>query len=142
MSSSPSTPQNSPSHGAVFHPARSDFQTLGIRNHEARVAIIRRAASHSGRVLADASLQQRTRQDSQFYARFITSAYRVMDPRRRPTTAERISLLRYDPNEPSFHSPVLPRNENLLCRAATTERSRSDDLRQQQSNAESDASAN
>ncbi len=60
-----------------------DFRRLGVRPHECRLTVIRRAAARSARALAEKQLTSPTDQVGLQLSRVATSAYRLLDPRQR-----------------------------------------------------------
>ena len=66
-----------------------DFRRLGVRPNEYRLGIIRNAAVRSARPLADRQLHHPNEKTVRQLSRVVSSAYRLMDPRRRQNSAQR-----------------------------------------------------
>ncbi|MGI9470996.1 MAG: hypothetical protein ACR2NZ_05665 [Rubripirellula sp.] len=87
-----------------------DFRRLGVRPHECRLTVIRRAAARSSRALAEKQLNAPSDQAALQLSRVTTSAYRLLDPRQRPDSSQRTHIGRILPNvlnwagQTSFHS--------------------------------------
>ena len=74
-----------------------DFRRLGVRLQEWRPAIIRRAAARIARELAEKQLQSPTEQAERELSKVTISTYRILDPRRRDDSSERVSVGRILP---------------------------------------------
>lgn len=74
-----------------------DFRRLGVRPHECRVSVIRRAATRSARALAEQQLDAPSEQVGLQLSRVATSAYRLMDPRQRDDSGQRVHIGRIVP---------------------------------------------
>ena len=74
-----------------------DFHRLGVRPHETRLTVIRRAASKTSRVLAERQLTEPSATAALQLSRVTTSAYRLMDPRNRGDVHQRIHIGRILP---------------------------------------------
>ena len=61
-----------------------DFRRLGVRPHEYRLTVIRRAAIRSARSLAEQQLTAPTQQTGLQLSRVATSTYRLLDPATAP----------------------------------------------------------
>ncbi len=87
-----------------------DFRRLGVRPHECRLTVIRRAAARSARALAEKQLTSPTEQVGLQLSRVATSAYRLLDPRQRHDVHQRAYVGRILPNalswagQTGFHS--------------------------------------
>ena len=91
-----------------------DFRRLGVRPHECRLTVIRLAAARSSRGLAEKQLARPSEQVGLQLSRVATSAYRLLDPRRRKDIHQRAYVGRILPNalscagQTSFHSDARP----------------------------------
>lgn len=91
-----------------------DFRRLGVRPHECRLTVIRLAAARSSRGLAEKQLARPSEQVGLQLSRVATSAYRLLDPRRRKDVHQRAYVGRILPNalscagQTSFHSDARP----------------------------------
>ena len=74
-----------------------DFRRLGVRPQEWRATIIRRAAARSARELAERQLRVPTETTERALSDVAVSTYRVLDPRRRNDSGERVSIGRILP---------------------------------------------
>ena len=74
-----------------------DFHRLGVRPHETRLTVIRRAASQTSQVLAERQLTEPSATAALQLSRVTTSAYRLMDPRNRGDVYQRIHIGRILP---------------------------------------------
>ena len=74
-----------------------DFRRLGIRPHECRLTVIRRAAARSTRALAEKQLNTPSEQVALQLSRVTTSAYRLLDPRQRNDVNQRTHVGRILP---------------------------------------------
>ncbi len=87
-----------------------DFRRLGVRPHEYRLTVIRRAAARSARALAEHQLTSPSDQVGLQLSRVATSTYRLLDPRQRQDVHQRAYVGRILPNalssagQTSFHS--------------------------------------
>ena len=68
-----------------------DFALLGLRGREARVARIRQAARQTAERIRSADLAVRESEQAML-AELATSTYRLLDPRKRRQTTERVQL--------------------------------------------------
>ncbi len=75
-----------------------DFRRLGVRPHECRLTVIRRAAARSAKALAETQLTAPSDQVGLQLSRVATSAYRLLDPRRRQDLNQRVHVGRILPN--------------------------------------------
>ncbi len=75
-----------------------DFRRLGVRPNELRLAVIRRAAARTTRTIAQQQLQAPSQHLAIQLGRVATSAYRLLDPRKRPDAYQRAHLGRILPN--------------------------------------------
>ena len=75
-----------------------DFRRLGVRPHECRLTVIRQAAMRSARALAEKQLDAPSPQVEIQLSRVATSAYRLLDPRQRNNTTQRVHVGRILPN--------------------------------------------
>ena len=75
-----------------------DFRRLGVRPFEYRLSVIRQAVARSSRPLAKKQLASPSPQSSLQLSRVATSAYRVLDPRQRVDTHQRVCVGRILPN--------------------------------------------
>ncbi len=66
-----------------------DFQTLGLRQNECRLTVIRSAAARRTRTLANRQLKSPSTSTDTQLARVAFSAYRLMDPRKRVDSHQR-----------------------------------------------------
>jgi hypothetical protein len=74
-----------------------EFQVIGLRPSEFRPAVIRRAMHRSAVPLASLHLNQPDRGVEMRLARVVTSGYRLLDPRRREDSIQRMMLGRIHP---------------------------------------------
>ena len=74
-----------------------DFHRLGVRPHEMRLTVIRRAASKTSRALAESQLKEPSATAALQLSRVTTSAYRLLDPRNRGDVQQRIHIGRILP---------------------------------------------
>jgi hypothetical protein len=74
-----------------------DFRRLGVRPHECRLEVIRRAATRSARALAEQQLDAPSEQVGLQLSRVTTSAYRLLDPRLRRDSSQRAHVGRILP---------------------------------------------
>lgn len=80
-----------------------DFSRLGLGPTEARVAVIRRAARQLTKPLVFESDPAKSERAEIELAIVLTSAYRLLDPRRREQLVERVQLLRAEPTPLRSH---------------------------------------
>ncbi|MCC7334573.1 MAG: hypothetical protein IT422_05735 [Pirellulaceae bacterium] len=98
-----------------------DFALLGLKVSESRVDVIRRAASHTAariqRVASDDESEA-----AQMLSDLATSTYRLLDPRRRSKSRERIQLSIFDDIDfelqKGSRAPLFDSNWNALQVAA------------------------
>ncbi len=74
-----------------------DFRRLGVRPNEIRLTVIRRAVSQTTRNLAKQQLLTPSTEQARQLSRVATSAYRLMDPRKRA-----------DPQQRAYVGRILP----------------------------------
>jgi len=74
-----------------------DFHRLGVRPHEMRLTVIRRAASKTSRALAESQLKEPSATAALQLSRVTTSAYRLLDPRNRGDALQRVHIGRILP---------------------------------------------
>ncbi len=101
-----------------------EFLRLGVRPDECRLLVIRRATVVAAKALADKQLLSPTPQVERQLSRVVTSAYRILDPRKRSDFIQRIQIGRMQPNGSSWPIHLSFRIENL---AATSQSLASDD---------------
>ena len=83
-----------------------DFRRLGVRPNEHRLTIIRQAACRSARSLAEQQLESPSAQAALQLSRVATSAYRLLDPRKRSDSTQRAHVGRILPNALAWASPT------------------------------------
>jgi len=88
MPSAPSYPINESSSLSGLDP--EDFRRLGVRLFECRQSVIRLAAHRSARALANQQLTSPSETGLLQLSRVATSAYRLLDPRRRSDPIQRV----------------------------------------------------
>ncbi|MDB4749788.1 hypothetical protein OAF83_02665 [Rubripirellula sp.] len=74
-----------------------DFERLGVRPDEIRLTVIRRAAAQTSRTLAENQLTEPSDTTALQLSRVTTSAYRLLDPRNRGDSHQRIHVGRILP---------------------------------------------
>jgi hypothetical protein len=84
--------------------ADGDYDRLGVRRSEARPRVIRHAAHQMAGPLAQQHLRAPDGPTEDALAQVVTSAYRLLDPRRRSTPTERALLAQEAPVP-----PIVPR---------------------------------
>lgn len=84
--------------------SQEDFQRLGVRPQEFRPSVIRRAAARCSRILAKRQLEKPADHTDVQLTRIATSAYRLMDPRKRANSQQRVHVGRIMPNALTFAS--------------------------------------
>ncbi|MEM1226729.1 MAG: hypothetical protein AAGJ40_13595 [Planctomycetota bacterium] len=83
---------------------RNTFMLLGVPMNECRVTILRSAVANSARDLAATQLRDPSPMTENRLTQIVTSGYRVMDPRHRPSHDQRIQVGRILPNALSYAS--------------------------------------
>ena len=96
-----------------------DFRRLGVRPLECRQTVIRLAALRSSRALAKQQLSTPSDQGSRQLSSLMTSAYRLLDPRRRADPLQRALIGRILPHalsvagQTNFVSDYLPVDQEV-----------------------------
>lgn len=67
-----------------------DFAVLGLKAHESRIHVIRKAAIETAHRIQDESDCES--EQGEMLSQLAASTYRLLDPRRRPSTSERVQL--------------------------------------------------
>ena len=67
-----------------------DFALLGLRAHESRVSVIRKAAAETAHRISDEA--SGADEQDQMLSKLATSTYRLLDPRKRQKSSERAQL--------------------------------------------------
>lgn len=98
-----------------------DFRRLGVRLHESRSLVIRRAAARSSQSLAESQLSTPSAQNELQLSRIVTSTYRLLDPRKRPDFLQRAQIGRV------LQSTASPRDPSQLGITAFKALSNQDD---------------
>jgi hypothetical protein len=92
----PKTPANQMTGSSVFTDA-AEFHAIGLRPMEFRPGVIRRAMQRSAAPLANLHLTQPTGDVEAKLARIVMTGYRLLDPRRREDSIQRMMLGRIHP---------------------------------------------
>ena len=101
-----------------------DFQRLGVRPDEMRLTVIRRAATQSSRTLAESQLTEPSDTAALQLSRVTTSAYRLLDPRKRGDAHQRIHVGRILPTvlmwagQTKFQNQPAGAHKNSMSRTA------------------------
>ena len=67
-----------------------DFAVLGLKAHESRIHVIRKAAIETAHRIQDESDCEN--EQGEMLSQLAASTYRLLDPRRRPSTSDRVQL--------------------------------------------------
>ena len=79
-----------------------EFRRLGVRLNECRLPVLRQAAARVSKSLADLQLVSPTSDRQRELSMVVTSAYRVLDPRKRTDFIQRILVGRLQPDGVSW----------------------------------------
>ena len=88
-------------------PEVQDFRRLGIRPHECRAYVIRSAAESVSRTVIAAHRQKPPTELEQQLSKVVASTYRLLDPRKRSTSTQRMYVGRILPNALTAASQTL-----------------------------------